>query len=269
MIRVPSYAVYQHLYFKGFFKVSINKDNSFNMYHPGTIEENEIFWKGLYNGWEKRSVKLWTVLSKDAKIIFDIGANTGLYSLIAKTINKSCEVYAFEPLPGVFRIFEDNVKENNYNIHCYLKGLSDYDGKATVYLPEGTDFAYSVTVNKKTISQNNFQEVQIDVNRLDTFIKQHKIEHIDLMKIDVETHEVEVLNGMAEYLYKFKPTLIIEVLDHEIGDKLNKIFERTDYLYFNIDDKNDSIRQENRITKSDYWNYLVCSKEIAQKLELI
>jgi FkbM family methyltransferase len=184
-------------------------------------------------------------------------------------LNKSCEIYAFEPLPGVFRILEDNVKKNSFNIHCYLKGLSDYDGKAKVYLPEGTDFAYSVTVNKKTISQNNFHEVEIEVNRLDTFIKQHKIEHIDLMKIDVETHEVEVLNGMAEYLFKFRPTLLIEVLDHDIGEKLHKIFEKTDYLYFNIDDKNDSIRQENRITKSDYWNYLVCSEEVAQKLQLI
>jgi hypothetical protein len=89
------------------------------------------------------------------------------------------------------------------------------------------------------------------------------------MKIDVETHEIEVLLGMEEYLNKFKPTLLIEVLNEEIGHKLSTMFDNMGYLYFNIDDENNTVRREEKITKSDYWNYLICNEKIAHKLNLI
>lgn len=43
------------------------------------------------------------------------------------------------------------------------------------------------------------------------------------MKIDVETHEPEVLEGVGEYLKKFRPSLLIEILDDEITAKVQNI----------------------------------------------
>ena len=89
------------------------------------------------------------------------------------------------------------------------------------------------------------------------------------MKIDVEGHEPEVLEGMDDYLFKFSPTIIIEVLTEEVAIELNKLFDKMDYLYFNIDDKNNAIRQTEKIEKSDFWNYLICNKKTALKLGII
>lgn len=264
------HSIYQHLYFKGFFKVKIDSNHSFEIYHPGTIEENDIFWNGIYNGWERKSMSLWIELLRGSeKTVLDIGANTGLYGLVAQSLNAKNTVHSFEPLPGVFKLLKNNIEKNNFNICAHPYGLSDYDGKAVVYLPDSTDFAYSVSVNKNTFTKRNVTELQIDVKRLSTFIKEKGITKIDLIKMDVETHEVHVLNGMGEYLKQFKPTFIIEVLEEEVAEKLNAIFKDKGYLYFNIDDKNNSIRQTENITKSDYWNYLVCNEAIAKKLNIL
>ncbi|MBK7666505.1 MAG: FkbM family methyltransferase [Sphingobacteriaceae bacterium] len=266
----PPHAVYKHLHFKGVFTVKIDSVHKFKVYHPGTIEENDIFWNGLYNGWEKKSMALWLELVKGkGKVVFDIGANTGLYGLVAKCLNPANEVHCFEPLPGVFKILSKNTSINSYDIKNHLFALSDYNGKAKVYLPQGSQFAYSVTVNKNTLKQKNVDEIEIDVMQLSTFIENNKITSIDLIKMDVETHEAEVLNGMGNYLKEFKPTFLIEVLNKDIAEKLNGIFNNIGYLYFNIDDKNNSIRRVDTITKSDYWNFLICNEKIAKELKLI
>lgn len=262
--------VYQHLHFKGIFKVKIDPEHSFLIYHHGGIEENEIFWKGLEGGWEKKSTALWTQLVRNKKTILDIGANTGLYAMIAKSINPSAAIHTFEPIPAVFALLKKNSEINNFNINNHEVALSDFNGTAKIYLPEHTDFAYSVTVNQNRLGKSrNVKELTIQTKTLSQFIEENNIQSIELMKIDVETHEPEVLIGMGKYLKEFKPTMIIEVLDENIAKKLDSILMDMDYLYFNIDDKNNRIRQINKIEKSDYWNLLICDKNTAQELKLI
>ncbi len=262
-------SVYKHLHFKGLFTVKFNSDKELKLHHLGYMQENDIFWKGIPNGWEKKSLALWIELSKNCNSIFDIGANTGVYALVAKTINPTAEVYAFEPIPAVYKALQKNIASNNFNIKSYELGLSDYDGKAKIFLLHGVDFDYSVTVNKNLRTRSKVDEVSIDVQKLSTFIEFNAISKIDLMKLDVETHEVEVLKGMGIWLKQFKPTLIIEVLSDEIAEQLNEIFKDMDYLYFNIDDEKNSIRQTDKITKSYSWNFLLCTKLTAQNLQLL
>lgn len=270
LFYTPSSNIYQHLHFKGIFNAKVNDTTFLKIVHTGNIEENEIFWKGIYNGWEKKSISIWAELCRNADVIFDIGANTGIYALLAKSINPQANVHAFEPISGVYDILEQNNNINHFDIHSHQIGLSDYDGKADIYLKKGKDFAYSVTVNKNTLAQNELADkIEIKVNKLSSIILNNNITKIDLMKIDVETHEPEVLKGMGEYLMRFKPTIIIEVLDDEIAKQLNIIFQNMNYLYFNIDDNKNTIRQVEKLTKSDYWNFLICNETTAKMLKLI
>ena len=88
------------------------------------------------------------------------------------------------------------------------------------------------------------------------------------MKIDVELHEAEVLEGMGAYLREWKPTMLIEILSDEVGQKVEILINDMGYLYFNINE-NGGIRQVTHIGKSDYYNYLLCSPEKASFLKLI
>ena len=127
---------------------------------------------------------------------------------------------------------------------------------------------YSVAVNKNISGLDNTIPTKIKTKKLSTFIKEQNINQIDLIKIDVETHEPEVLEGMEEFLKLFKPTLLIEVLNDEIGAKIQNIIKDIDYLYFNIDEVNKP-KKVSKIVKSDYYNYLICAPDVAQKLKLI
>ena len=62
--------------------------------------------------------------------------------------------------------------------------------------------------------------------------------------------------------------LAIRMAD-DIGKKVQQVFDGLDYCYFNIDDKNGTTKRTETIVKSDYFNYLVCTKETAKELQLI
>ena len=257
---------YQHLHFKGIFKVKFNT-HQFLIEHYGYQIENELFWAGLTNGWEKISMQLWIKLCEDSTVILDIGANTGVYSLVAKAINQKSTLYGFEPVKRICEKFEKNCKLNEFDVNCFEYAISNYDGEAIIYdMP--SEHVYSVTVNKNTAPSTKTIETKIKTKKLSTFIKEFNLAKIDLIKIDVETHEPEVLDGMEEFLTLFQPTLLIEILNDEIGQKVQSIIKNIDYLYFNIDEINIPKRVY-QIKKSDYYNYLICKEDIAKKLNLI
>ena len=70
--------------------------------------------------------------------------------------------------------------------------------------------------------------------KLDDFIIQNNIDAIDLIKIDVEMHEPELIEGFKIYLEKFKPIIIIEVLEKSVAEKLNSLFNLKEYLIFHL-----------------------------------
>jgi len=265
-VYVPSHTLFQHLHFHGIFQVQV-EDKFFKLQHYGYQIENEIFWQGLKSGWEKVSLQLWTKLCKTHHCILDIGANTGVYALIAKTVHPEAKVFAFEPVQRVFEKLQRNIYLNQFDIKAYEKAVSNEDGAAIIY-DQLTEHIYSVTVNKNLSANQQVREVTIQTVTLASFIEKEKLDFVDLIKIDVETHEPEVLEGMGEYLTKFKPTLLIEILTEEVAKRVEDIVKNCEYLYFDIDEKG-LPKQTFHIGKSSYYNYLLCSKETALSLSLI
>ncbi|MBS1650680.1 MAG: FkbM family methyltransferase [Bacteroidetes bacterium] len=265
IFKLP-HAIYKHLYFKGNFQVNINSKKLL-INHYGFELENEIFWRGLENGWENISMRLWIELSKQSEVIFDIGANTGIYSLVSKTVNQNVKVYAFEPVKRVYEKLCANNALNNFDINCFELAISNQNGEAVIY-DTPTDHVYSVAVNKNIADVKNPIITKIKTETLHSFIRQHNITKIDLMKIDVETHEPEVLEGMQEFLQQYKPTLLIEILNDEVATKVESLIKHLDYLFFNIDEINKP-KQVSKIDKSDFHNYLFCSEKTAKYLNII
>lgn len=262
----PGSRIYKHLHFKGIFDVNVGR-KKFKMYHFGYQLENEIFWSGVTGEWEKNSISLWIELCKISNCIMDIGANTGLYSLIAKTVNPGAKVYAFEPVKRVYDKLRSNAGLNKYDIVCEQLAVSSYCGKGVIY-DQDIEHIYSVCVNKNIMPFTvDVIKTEIDTISLEAYIKNKNIPKVDLMKIDVETHEAEVLKGMGDYLRQMRPVILIEVLNNEVGKKIEEILDGKNYLYFNIDEKA-GLSRAGHITKSKAYNYLICDKETAQRLKL-
>ena len=263
---IPSHSIYQHLHFRGVFEVKV-ENKTFKIRHYGYEVENDLFWKGIGHGWEGTSLKLWMELCKVSTTIIDIGANTGVYALVAKTANYNADVYAFEPIKQVFDKLRGNCVINHYPIECLEYAVSNNDGTAKVFLP-ATEHVYSVTVNQNRLGGSiRVYEQEVKTKRLSSFIEERKIMNIDLMKIDVETHEVEVLEGMGRYLEEMRPSIILEVLTDEVGRRLEKALEGKGYSFFYIDEEG-PITGVQQLRPKDSLNYLVCTLLTAKRLRL-
>ncbi|MDJ1504699.1 FkbM family methyltransferase [Xanthocytophaga agilis] len=274
-VYVPPRSVFRHLFFGGKFKVQVGK-KFFYMNHYNThgfVIEDGLFWQGLGVGREGFSLRLWQKLSEQSEVIFDIGANTGMYSLLSKAVNSQSKVYGFEPTRRIYEKYKANCQLNNFDIHCEWMAVSDTTGEVVIYdLPIVNN--YSATINK------NFSDVRhaplLD-SRLETkvpcttvkdYIEKNNIQRVDLMKIDVELHEPEVLNGIGEYLVKFHPTLLIEVMNDSIATRIEASLKGCNYLYFVINEEGE-IHKTDKIFAANESNYLICREDVAKKLALI
>lgn len=275
-VYVPSKSVYRHLFFDGKFKVKVEDDKSFYINHYNThgfIIEDGLFWVGLGVGREGYSLRLWTQLSKSSKVVFDVGANTGMYSLLTKSVNPSAAVYGFEPVKRTHDKYAANCKLNNYEVRAEWMAVSDFTGELTLYdIPEANN--YSATLNKEfsdvrhvTHKDTRF-ETKVPATTLKDYIEANNITNIDLMKVDVEMHEPEALRGMGEYLQKFQPTLLIEIFTDELGKQVQEILKGCNYLFYSIDEDGTTTLQKD-IIATDESNYLICRPEIARSLGLL
>lgn len=129
----PNHPFIKSLYFRGKFDVSINHKYRFRIINYGGIIEERTLRDGLFNTWENESGHIWKQLCPLADVIFDIGANTGIYSLVAKTINPNSKVYAFEPSPRNFKKLNRNNEINNFNIHSEQLAVSNETAEKIFY----------------------------------------------------------------------------------------------------------------------------------------
>jgi FkbM family methyltransferase len=260
--------LYQDLRFEGNMDIKVGESNLI-LFNPGfTTIENELFWNGLEEGWEKVSMDIWKKLSKDANCILDIGANTGVYSLVAASINPDAEIFAFEPVQRTASIFKTNLELNPaLNIELFEVAVSNNSGTATFYdLP--TNSQYSASLNKDMLATYS-ERISYDVTivKLDD-LEELKNKKIDLIKLDVEMHEPEAIEGMIEIIKSNEPTFLIEILTPEIGVKVGLLLRSIDYCCFSIDENNPP-KYLTKITNSDFHNLLLIKKEKLNLLNLL
>jgi hypothetical protein len=107
------------------FNVRISRHKNFKMVYYGGAIERETFRNGPFKTWEKDVGWIWIQLCQISQVVFDIGANTGIYSLVAKSVNPGAIIYAFEPSIHSFKKLELNNKINNFNIICEQLAVSN------------------------------------------------------------------------------------------------------------------------------------------------
>lgn len=260
------YKLYKDLRYEGVMIVNF-KECYFNLYNPGyTTIENEIFWNGLKDGWESVSLNIWSRLCVNSKGILDIGANTGVYSFIAASLNSKSPIYSFEPVQRTAQIFKKNLELNSFhNINLISKAVSSENSIAVFYdVKEKSQYSASLNENMlKNIS--NRYTYDVETVALDEYLEEHL--EIDLIKLDVEMHEPEAVLGMIDLIRRNQPTMLIEVLNQDIANRLNELLGGLPYLIFSIDEKK-GLKRINQIEVSDTYNVLLITQENSDLIEI-
>ena len=159
-----------------------------------------------------------TIAAYEQPFLFlDIGANLGLFSLLAARHPLCLKVLAFEPLPAIFNNLTSNVQYNRaakVSAHCYAIDDSDSDVELR-FNPEHSGMSKLVAsgmagaVRAKPLGAERLTEL---VGKSPTAI---------LAKIDVEGSELSVMSILRQT--KFYPRLdaiIIEISERNLAPKV-------------------------------------------------
>lgn len=138
------------------------------------------------------------------RVVFDIGANIGEYSQMIKdkseSLSLNIELHLFEPTRGCFQILSQKFKDEK-NILLNNFGASNEDGEATIFYDKeqsGLASLYQRNLDAYNLELN--QSESIKLKRLDSYIDEQNVTHIDFIKIDIEGHELKAFEGFGEYL---------------------------------------------------------------------
>lgn len=188
----------------------IRTDNYRFLYRSPDYDDLNLLSRDNLNTWEKNSREIFFQLAKHSDVIFDIGAYTGIYCLIASKANPMARIHAFEPNPLLFDALKKNIKLNR-SIKKYTLNnlaLSNYTGKMTLYKNHDYFTSQFSLIHKI----NNAEKINVLTVSIDTYASHTNLNKIDLMKIDVEGAESIVLNGGSKAIKKWKPIILMEAL---------------------------------------------------------
>ena len=134
---------------------------------------------------------------KPVDVVFDIGANVGLYTvLLSKKVGDAGQVIAFEPEARTYEHLMENLKLNERkNVRCFRKALGERTGQASL-------FTGSVIGGGSLVHQQgggNGEEV-VEIAQGDELVATEKLPTPRAVKIDVEGYEYAVIQGLRHTL---------------------------------------------------------------------
>ena len=194
--------------------------------------------------------KLLRSVVAESSVMLDIGANAGIYSTIMEDIVGSENLYIFEPLPHLHRV----LKKRFANAHVFDLALSDKDEIRNIRVPfiEGARVDARATFNSHTESnQTGTEELAVQLLSLDSFAKTANLKAIELIKIDVEGHELAVINGGVETITRFKPLILIEIESRHHEFPITEIFSQFEGLGYEGYYLHPSVFKLNNVAKFD------------------
>ena len=169
------------------------------------------FWRSGLTEPETR--RLLTTILRPGMIMLDVGAYVGQFTLVAsRTGAGGVRVIAIEPTPAVFRQLLRNIEVNRCsNVTCVQAALSDKPGRAKFFFfPQSND-----QNSLRPLADPRASAVEVAVETIDSIADANKLDHLNVIKVDVEGNELAVLRGARQTLLRFKPILIIEISRHQ------------------------------------------------------
>lgn len=169
----------------------------------------------------------------------DIGSNYGYHSIVASKFCKT--VYSFEPQKIIYESQKISIDDNKIsNINLYNYAIGDHKKLIKMmdieYVGGGNEINVGETsINKESLEVSDTGDTEM--HTLDSLIKNK----IDIIKIDVQGFEKFVLQGSMNVISLFKPSIIVEIENHQLGkfgynsEQLFSIIKKLNYNIYLLD----------------------------------
>lgn len=167
---------------------------------------------------ERELSYLGKVVPPDA-VTVDVGANCGLYT--RKLARLSRQVHAFEPSHDMATLLR---RTSAANVSVHEMALSDHEGEADLFIPQGENgLVHGLASLEPRIVAEREHVVSdyVPIARLDTIMRQD----VAFVKIDVEGHELSVLNGAVGLVDRCQPVFLVEAEDRHRSEATQSVFD--------------------------------------------
>lgn len=194
---------------------------------------SELFWRG-WACHEPETTRVFYELAGSARVVLDIGAHVGYFALLAAHANPRASVYAFEPMPRVRARLEHNIALNRSTVSCQPFALGVTPGSAEFFhtrngIPSSSSLAEGFM--KSIVEHGELTSSTVEVLTGDDFVESRALEGVDLVKIDTETTEAAVIEGLLRTLRRDRPHIVCEVLETEVAADIQGLLEPLGYEY--------------------------------------
>lgn len=181
------------------------------------------------------------IVKTQSPTCIDVGGNTGYYSNEILTLFPNAQIHIFEPNLDTFDLLQENMKENTgVSVNNIALGKKDKEIEIFTYQDQKTSGHTSMYsgVFEDMHKNTNFMKLNATQTTLDGYCEEKKISKIDFLKIDVEGHEYEVLQG-SKNLIKNKSIKVIQ-FEFNHMNVVSRVFLRdfykflSDYEFFRL-----------------------------------
>lgn len=186
-------------------EIEYRAPDGFRMYLDLTKVVDRCFF--VY-GFEENNLRYFKSVLTEGMVVFDVGANIGIYTLTAsRLLGSQGQVHAFEPASWAFKQLERNIRLNDAsNVVLNNIGVSDSTGEASFNVCE--DDAYNSLAAKPM--QSIVATKIIKTITLDEYVDRFRIRCVDVIKVDTEGADFLVLKGAERLLRQFSPVVFFE-----------------------------------------------------------
>lgn len=167
-------------------------------------------WKTLSNSkFDAELLLLEFFLTKNS-VFFDIGTNKGEYAYYVEKLINPKNIYLFEPEKKLNKQLQAIFSNCNVNNIALSNSKGTHQFKIPVINGVVDNCLSSLEVGNKEENETEAIIYEVKTDTLDNFTKEKNVIP-DVIKIDVEGHELSVLKGAEKFISKYHPTLIIEI----------------------------------------------------------
>lgn len=201
------------------------------------------YWYGCVRGTLECEMQLLARIVDDRDLVIDVGGNRGVYAY--KFWRLGSKVQVFEPNPKCMDVLSAWANDKP-SVSLHHVALSSSSGSATLHIPVdklGVEHDASAS-----IEHSDFETVRDQVVPLET-LDSFSFELVKLIKIDVEGHEMSVIEGAIDTIVTSKPVLLIEIEQRHNNKSINCIFERIVSFGYN-----GYFMKKGRLVKLDAFN---------------
>jgi len=179
---------------------------------------------------------------KPTDICWDIGANTGTYTLHLSRL--ASQVFAFEPVPHNLDILDD-VKRRGHleNVVIRQLALSDGVGRSPMTIPVEGFYGGFYLARLEAAG-----ELDVETSTVDALIASG-VPAPDFIKCDVEGAEARVLDGAHELLTRSRPIWLLETFEDGIVERLRSY----GYSAHVREDSGRLVEVTTRVHERNYW----------------